>query len=255
MPGGVDTHRKELTFRVHPDLRFLLAPQLRATDSFIHQIERKASIKDVIESLGIPHTEIGRLTVQTNEVDFSCHVQDGDIIEVDRFTTPVDVTEPSCLRPEPLKEIRFLVDANVGRLAKLLRMTGIDTAYNFDWPDAELAQKAAEEKRILLTRDRALLRYGSVTFGHLVRAIHPEDQLVEVVRFYGLQGMLKPFSRCMRCNGLLHSVDKARIDHLLEPLTRIHYKRFHQCGSCEQVYWEGSHKEGMESVIEKILET
>lgn len=240
-------YRVRFSFAV--SLRFLLPRDLREVATFSQTIRRQASLKDVVEALGIPHTEIGALYVNGHEVGFGQPLGDRQQIRVEALSAPCAVTRASRLRPEPFPHVRFIVDANVARLARLLRAAGFDTTYDPEWSDAELARLAASERRILLTRDRALLRYRCIDHGHLVRASRPRHQLREVLELYGLQEQLHPFSRCMRCNGTLAAVDKAQVLDQLEPLTIRHYNHFKQCSGCGQVYWDGSHKKGLEELF------
>jgi len=115
-----------------------------------------------------------------------------------------------------LAEIRFLVDVNVAKLASLLRMAGFDTAYENRRSDAELAELSEREGRILLTRDRSLLKRRQVEFGHLVRSVAPREQLAEIITLYGLQQKGQPFSRCLVCNGRLSTVKKEEVLHRSE---------------------------------------
>jgi len=255
--GGLESTQApllRLVISIAPELCFLLHREQRDTGTVQHTIFRHASLKDVVESLGIPHTEIGRLTVDDREVGFGHPVADGERIGVAAVTAPFEVTHPTRLRPVPLPEVRFIVDLNVARLARLLRLAGFDAAHDPDWHDAELARRSADEGRILLTRDRALLRYACIDFGHLVRANTPREQLAEVLAFFGLQCDCRLLSRCMRCNGLLESVSKERVLARLEPLTRRYYENFYLCRRCGQIYWEGSHKKGLKEILSQALE-
>lgn len=207
---------------------------------------RRASVKDVVESLGIPHTEIGRLSCRQREVDFSFVPAGGEKLLVDPLSPLHPPTSPSILRPEPLDEIRFLVDVNVGKLARILRMAGLDaTAAVANQSITEIAADAATDRRILLSRNRDLLKLRSVVFGRLVRNQDPARQFTEVSRLFNLSSHYRPFSRCMACNGVLYPVDKADILDRLEPLTIRYYHRFHQCGDCGRLYWRGSHHDHM----------
>ncbi len=217
-------------------------------------LTRSASIKDIVESLGVPHTEIGELRVNSREVSFGYLVENRDEIEVRPQVPPVDVLSSTILRPTPLEGHRFLVDVNVAKLAPLLRMAGFDTRYENHLRDAELAEIAAGEKRILLTRDRALLKRKQVEFGHLILAIMPDKQLAEVIDFYGLRDKVQPFIRCMVCNGLLASVDKKDILHRLEPLTKKYYDSFQICSSCDKIYWQGTHKDNMQKYFSLLFQ-
>ncbi len=142
-----------------------------------------------------------------------------------------------------------MVDVNVAKLGSLLRMAGIDTAYPANLSDADIAAVAEQQGRILLSRDRGLLKHKIIIHGHLVRSQLPGEQLAEVVHLYGLRDLLQPFSRCMLCNSLLVHVEKATILDRLEPLTIKYYQVFYLCPSCDKIYWSGSHKEGMNRLL------
>jgi len=237
----------EITLTFHGNLPELLVRRMAGAAQVRYILERRASVKDVVESFGIPHPEIHKLTANGRTIGFDALVVECDHIEIWPLTQPCDVLTPTILRPEPLARIAFVVDINVGRLAVLLRMAGFDTLYHPDLTDGDIAEKAAAEKRILLTRDRNLLKRKNVVFGHLIREMHPRQQWLEVVRLYNLADMLQPFSRCLRCNGQLVPVDKDIILHRLEPLTIKYYDLFHRCAACDQVYWPGSHRQRMDA--------
>ena len=234
-----------LDLRFHGNLRELLRPRHRNRDSVAYPLNRRASIKDIIESLRIPHTEIGRIVAGGRERDLGWIPEQPATVHVFPLADGHDPTRPTLLRPEPVSGIRFLVDVNVGKLATLLRMAGFDAASVPELDQGELAGKAVSEKRILLSRNRDLLRRSQVVHGHLVRAEQPEDQLAEILTLYGLTGKTRPFSRCLRCNTLLDPVEKTAILHRLEPLTRKYYHRFRICPHCRRIYWRGSHHRRM----------
>ena len=215
------------------------------------ELARRTSIKDFLEALGIPHPEIHRLEVNGAETDFKHLVAADDRIEVFAVPWPLDLTEPSHLTPA-LHPIRFAVDANVGKLARLLRMTGFDTFYEPGLDDAALAETAWRDKRILLTRDIALLKRKVVVHGRLIRHSNPTDQLREVIGLYGLRERIRPFSRCLCCNSGLQEITKAEIIERLQPLTRKYYDDFRICPQCERLYWPGSHRQRMLKLIEEL---
>ncbi|MCK5324333.1 MAG: hypothetical protein KAJ45_09300, partial [Desulfobulbaceae bacterium] len=159
--------------KFHGNLGDLLTQPADENGSLNLSFNRRASIKDVIESLGIPHAEIERLLVNHKEVTFEYIAKDTDQVDVFGLTPPFDLFSPSLLRPEPLKQIRFVVDVNVGKLATFLRMSGFDTFYKNGMTDPELAEISEQEKRILLTKDCNLLKRKNVIFGHLVREVDP----------------------------------------------------------------------------------
>jgi len=217
-------------------------------------LSRRASIKDVVESLGVPHTEVGALHLSSAEIAFSHIAGPEERIEILPHRPPVDLSRPSLLRPESLPVIRFLADANVGKLARKLRMAGFDTAYDPNWPDETLAEISGAENRILLSKDLGLLKRGKIVYGHLVREIDPRKQLGEILHFYGLHKAIRPYSRCIRCNGILAPAVKEEILHLLEPLTKRYYHAFERCQTCRQIYWSGSHRREMEQLLAELAD-
>lgn len=225
----------------HGDLSSLLRRQWRDNKRVAIPVERAASIKDVVESFGLPHTEVGRLQVDDVEIDFNHLIARPCRIDIWPVTIPWSVLEPSVLRPEPLPQIHFLVDANVSKLARLLRMAGFDATTNLHLEDDELAVYAKKERRILLSKDRGLLMRRNVVFGRIIRAIEPLAQFKEIINLLALHSQMHPFSRCLLCNCPLKPVAKKQINHLLEPLTRRYYNDFSQCPDCEKLYWPGSH--------------
>jgi uncharacterized protein with PIN domain len=235
----------------HGELRELLAGRRRGAERVELPVTRRASVKDAVEALGPPHTEIHRILFEGDEVDFAQPLTPGARVEFFPAAPPVDPRRPSLLRP-PLSRIVFIVDANVGRLATFLRLLGLDAAYCFAWSDERLAELASAEGRIALSRDRALLKRKAITHGRLIRASQPEEQLREVVDFYGLREFAF-FSRCLRCNEPLLPVPKNEIEHRLLPLTRKYYQEFHRCPVCERIYWPGSHHEKLTERMARLL--
>lgn len=217
-----------------------------------YELSRRASVKDVIEALGPPHAVVGRLLVNGEERGFSVLLKPGDRVEVFPEHVPVDVTRPTPLKPAPLPGLRFLADANVGRLARMMRMLGLDTAYDRSLSDPELAELAQREKRIVVSKDRNLLKRSSICHAHLVRCDNPQDQLRNLAVHFGLTPPFAAFSRCIACNALLQPVNKQDVLHLLEPLTRIHYHVFRKCPECGRVFWQGSHFERMHELLRDL---
>lgn len=242
----------QATFRFYAELNHFLTHRKRQI-AFAHHFDGRQSIKDMIESLGVPHTEIDLILVNGQSVDFSYLVQDGDQISVYPTFEALDITPAQRLRPQPLRVARFVLDIHLGRLAAYLRMLGFDTLYRNDYEDSELARVSRDEHRILLTRDRGLLKRSMVKHGHYVRETNPRRQLVEVVRHFDLFSSIEPFSRCVSCNGLVETVDKEAITDRLMPQTQQHYDEFHRCTECEQLYWKGSHYERMAQLVEHVL--
>ncbi len=164
----------------------------------------------------------------------------------------IDLGPLGGMQPEPPSEPRFVLDVHLGRLAAHLRMLGLDTLYRNDYADEELAQISSAEQRIVLTRDRGVLKRSIVVYGYYVRETDPEQQLIEVIRRFNLTRFVRPFHRCLHCNGLLEPVDKEKIADRLEPRTQQYFHEFHLCTNCGKIYWKGSHYDRMQRLIEQI---
>ena len=236
----VDRAFERLLYRRHRSLEFDLP------------IDKTRSAKNIVESLGVPHTEIGALLADGHPVDFDFRPAGGCTLQLLPVKPPLDVTRPSRLRPEPFDRLRFIVDVNVGKLALLLRMLGLDAAYCPEWGDRQIAERAEGERRVVLSKDVELLKQRRIRYGRMVRASRPEGQLAEVAGFFGIQEFQRPFSRCLRCNTELVTVEKHRILEQLEPKTRKYYHRFKRCPDCRRIFWQGSHHERMIERLENL---
>jgi uncharacterized protein with PIN domain len=139
--------------------------------------------------------------------------------------------------------MKFIADAHLGRLAAYLRLAGFDTVYEAPWDDAVLARRSANEDRTLLTRDRGLLKRSIIRRGYFVESTDSREQFAEILDRFRLRAAMRPFSRCARCNTLLHRVMKADVLDRLPPRTRLHFDEFLECPTCRRVYWRGSHYE------------
>lgn len=226
--------------RFYEELNDFLAPGLRKI-AFSHAFDRRTSVKDLIESFGVPHTEVDIILVNGQSVDFSCIVQNGDRISVYPVFESLDISPLVRLRPAPLRTPAFILDTNLGRLARYLRLLGFDCLYQNDFDDETVATLSCDQHRCVLTRDRALLQRKIITHGYFVRAVRPRLQVREVLSRFDLYRLVLPFSRCTRCNGQLQAVDKQLIEDRLEPKTRQYFESFRMCTSCQQIYWQGSH--------------
>ena len=243
---------KQVYFRFYAELNDFL-PLIKRQRTFAHCFLTTATVKDMIESQGVPHTEVDLILANGRSVDFSYPVQAGDRISVYPVFESIDISPLVRVRPEPLREPCFVLDIHLGRLARYLRMLGFDTLYRNDYQDEELARVSSTEKRILLTRDRGLLKRSLVTHGYCIRETNPRRQVIEVVRRFDLTGSIVPFRRCIHCNGLLQVVDKEAISEHLLPHTRQTFHEFRRCQSCRRIYWRGSHYQRMQHFIEGVL--
>jgi hypothetical protein len=240
-------------FRFYEELNDFLPPAQRKVE-FEHRFDRRASVKDMIESLGVPHPEIELILVNGRSVDFSRIVGDGDHISVYPVFESLDVSPLIRLRPKPLRNPEFIVDCNLGRLARYLRLLGFDCLYRNDYRDSEVAMISQQQHRIVLTRDRRLLQHKVIDHGLFVRSTSPGDQVREVLQRLDLYRLVRPFTRCTRCNGSLTPVPKESVDSLLQPKTRRYYEVFRQCPDCNQVYWQGSHHARTLKLIRGFIE-
>ncbi len=241
----------QCSIRFYEELNDFLPPERRKV-CFSHDFQRRASIKDMIEALGVPHTEIDLILVNGDSVDFSYIVRDGDRISVYPLFESFDIQPLVRVRLRPLRTSRFVLDVHLGKLARYLRLLGFDTLYRNDYDDAELAGLASLERRILLTRDRDLLKRAVVTHGYYVRATDPRRQVEEIMDRLNLYRAIRPFQRCTCCNGLLATVSKHQVWERLPPETRRYVDAFWECGQCGQLYWEGSHMPHIRQFIENL---
>jgi len=235
-----DKEIKGAVFRFYAELNDFLPRSHRYQDYQMVFTERQ-TVKHLIESAGIPHTEVDLILANGLPVDWRYLVTDGDRLSVYPVFESFDISTISNLRPEPLRVIRFVLDSHLGRLSALLRMLGFDTLYSNQYNDRELAQISADQSRIVLTRDRGLLKRNMVTHGYCLRSTNPRDQALEVIRRFDLWEKRKPFHRCAVCNGEIHPVPKETVDQLLLNDTRKYFHEFRQCNQCGRVYWKGSH--------------
>jgi hypothetical protein len=226
--------------RFYAELGDLLASERRGQE-FGHVCAAGDSVKDLVEGLGVPHTEVDLILVNGRSVGFDHQVCDGDRLSVYPVFEALDISPVTFLRSRPLRVARFAADVHLGRLAGYLRLAGFDTLYRNDWFDRELAETAVGERRILLTRDRRLLMRSIVTHGCLVRNTRPRAQLAEVLERFDLWHSLAPLTRCSVCNGLVHPVRKTEVAAQLPARTATHYDEFWRCAGCARVYWHGAH--------------
>ena len=224
--------------RVTQELRFLLAPRNRHGEVRV-ALDGTSSLGHVVESLGIPRTEVGSLAVGRHEVGVAYRPRDGDVVDV----RPVR-------RPQPVTAHRYLLDVHLGALARRMRLVGVDTAYRNDADDPELVERATAEGRVLLTRDRGLLRRRVLIAGAYVRGDRADDQLADVLDRF--RPDLAPWTRCLECNGVLQAVPVDRVAHQLEPGTLRTYTDFSRCPGCGRAYWRGAHARRLAAVVDRV---
>jgi uncharacterized protein len=240
------------TFRFYEELNDFLAPERRRRE-FDSPCARAATTKHMIEALGVPHTEVELILVNGESVGFDRLLRDGDRVAVYPKFEALDVTPLLRVRDHPLRVMRFVADAHLGGLAHLLRMTGFDTLYDNNFYDSEIEAIAASEGRIVLTRDRELLKRSGITHGCYVRALKSALQLREIFERLDLARGARPFTLCLHCNAPLHLIDKALVSDRVPPLVRDCYQQFSTCDVCRRVFWQGSHWRRMCELVDALL--
>jgi hypothetical protein len=239
------------SFRFYAELNDHLAPDQR-----FRTIEKEffvpASVKDMIESFGVPHTEVELVLINGESRDFSHLVRDGDRVAVYPVFESLDITPELRIRRQALRETKFVLDVHLGRLAAYLRMLGFDAAYYTGASYAELVRISIEQKRILLTRDRGLLKHSAVTHGYWLRETESRLQAAEVVRRFDLARSLRPFTRCMACNAPLRPAVKAGILSRVPARIAACHEEFQECPGCRRVYWQGTHYQRMRRWIDEL---
>jgi len=244
-PGG------HVEVRAYAELNDFLPPESRGV-AVRRPFRSHQTVKDVLEAMGIPHTEVDLILVNGSPRGFGHRPSAGDRIAAYPTFEALDIGPTARLRPVPLRDPRFAVDVNLGRLARLLRVLGFDVWWSSDADDATLAEVSLDEQRILLTRDRGLLKRRAITHGLFVHSQHPEEQTLEVIRRLDLGQRLAPLTRCLHCNGELAAVSKDEVIDQLEPLTRQYYEEFSRCVECGRIYWAGSHHARLVGLVERL---
>jgi len=212
---------------------------------------RRATSKHMIEALGVPHTEVALMLLNGETASLDRILCNGDRLAV---YPPFETFDLGPLRvlPAPPSTLRFLADAHLGGLARLLRMAGFDTLYDQELDDAAIADIGARDERIVLTRDRDLLKRRVLTHGCYVHALKAELQLKEIVERLELAGKASPFTRCLHCNVPLRDASTAEVEAHLPPAVRATQTRFRRCDLCQGIFWQGSHWKRMCGVLADI---
>lgn len=238
-----------VTVRFYQELNDFVAPGSRGRPIDIPRTPR--TVRDLIQSLGVPHTEVDLVLVNGRSTGFDENLADGDFVSVYPVFESLDIASVTHVRPAPLREPRFVLDVHLGALARLLRMLGFDSAWDRQARDQDLARQAAADRRTLLSRDRGLLMRTAVTHGYCVRSTEPQAQAVEVVRRFDLAAASRPFTRCLRCNRQLEPLSTPPAT--VAPAVRASEARFERCPACGRTYWRGSHWRSMLHTVDRIL--
>ena len=241
----------KIQFRFYEELNDFL-PEVKSKVRFTYNYIDRASVKDVIESFGVPHTEVDMILVNGNSVGFDYLINDEDDISVYPLFEALDISKVQHLRPKPLRNPKFIADVHLGKLASYLRMMGVDVLYENNIEDDEIVKISLNEKRAILTKDKGLLKQKDVTHGYWVRSSKVEEQVVEIIKRFDLKKLIKEFTRCIECNSVLESISKKEMLNELPPKVSESQKSFSVCPSCKKLYWKGTHHQRMLSFIKTV---
>ncbi len=210
------------------------------------------SVKDCIEACGIPHTEVDLILAGNCCVGFAYQLQNDDRIRIYPPGFPIKVCSAHRLSPATPDPACFILDVHLGKLARRLRLLGFDCLYRNDYDDQDILSYALKQRRIILTRDRGILKRSCIEHGMLIRSDHVEEQVIEVLSRYRLYEQIRPLQRCPLCNGLLSPVEKQKIEHLLLPQTAQCCTHFNLCQSCGKLYWQGAHHKNISGWLAQV---
>ncbi|HZX27554.1 MAG TPA: Mut7-C RNAse domain-containing protein [Telluria sp.] len=233
--------RAHATFRFHEALNGFLAPARRSAPFRVLCAEQ-ATTKHMIEALGVPHTEAGTILVNGEAAGLERLIAEGDHIDVFPAQARTTAAPP-----------RFIADAHLGGLAHQLRMAGFDTLYDNGFDDGHIETVGAAEDRVILTRDRDLLKRRAVHAGCYVRALKPADQFKEIAARFGLAPHARPFTLCLHCNAPLRPIARAAVLERVPPAVLAEHAEFSTCGHCGRIYWKGSHWKRMSALLDEAL--
>ncbi len=242
---------KKITLRFYEELNDFL-PIDKRKKRFEHSFIDRTSVKDMIESLGVPHAEVDLILVNGISVNFSYLVKDKDDISVYPVFESLDITKLQHLRAKPLRKPKFILDVHLGTLAKYMRMFGFDTLYKNNYKDEEIIEISLKEKRAILTKDRGILKRSDVTHGYWIRSTKREEQIVEVIKRFDLKEQIKELSRCLICNSVLRKISKGKVMERLPPKVKEYQNEFYFCANCDKIFWKGSHFTKMRGIIEEM---
>lgn len=244
------SHPNIARFRFYEELNDFL-PEHRRKRIFGYEFSGHPAVKNAIEGMGVPHTEIDMILVNGESVGFLHPLSHGDFVSVYPVFETLDISSLVKLHQRPLRRSAFILDVHLGKLARRLRLLGFDALYRNDYDDPEIVDIAAREKRIILTRDGGLLCAKAVTHGYRIRSQNPEKQLHEVLERFDLYGRINPFTRCTACNGMLEPTPKSDILPYLQPRTIRYHDAFFRCLACKKIYWKGSHFSRLKSFVDQ----
>src|ERR671924_1562481 len=238
-------------FRFYEELNDYLPPSRRKC-SFVHEFKGTPAVRDVIQGLGVPHTEVDLILIDGRSVRFAQRLHGGERVAVYPMFERFDIRPLYRLRPKPLRRTRFVADVHLGKLARLLRLLGFDTRYSTELSDRDLVATSVRERRILLSRDLGLFMYKTLTRAYRLRSTDPERQLEEVMYALSLHRASQPFTRCMSCNARLRPVPRPAVRDRVPASVFRRFRRFMCCSGCGRIYWRGTHFLRLERLVRRF---
>jgi uncharacterized protein with PIN domain len=246
------TIKKSFTFRAYGTLNDFIPAGLKQK-TFSLAFKTPITVGEVAESIGIPLSEIKLVLVNSETVDYSKRLKENDFISLYPAFEQINISPVSGAMGRDKEFPSFILDAHLGKLAKYLRMLGFDTLYQNNYIDRQIIDIAADEGRMILTRDKILLKSKEAQQGYYVRAIEKHEQLKEIVGKFGLAGKFRSFTRCMMCNAEMEKKSKVEVLDKIDAGTARIFSEFLYCPGCDKVFWKGSHFERKEKLILSLL--
>lgn len=244
---GRQTRKAE--FRFYEELNDFL-PENNKRKCFNHEFSGTPAVRDVIVSIGVPEAAIDLILVGDEPVGFSHPLQGGERVAVFPVFERFDITPVNRLRSSPLRDVRFVIEPGLDKLAGLLRLAGLDCVCHPDLDDLNIYEIASSEKRTLLSRDEQLLKNACVTHAYQVQTTDPPAQFQEIIEAFDLRRSLRPMSRCTGCNGHLRIADEADVMDRVPFAVLVAFDDFWQCEQCQHVYWKGPRYMQLEKLLE-----
>jgi uncharacterized protein with PIN domain len=239
------------TFRFYAELNDFL-PAGKQKRDFDYCFQGSPGIKDAVEAIGVPHPEVDLIVVNGASVGFDYRLRHGDSVSVYPVFEALDISPIVRLRPQPLRLTRFVLDGHLGKLVRALRLLGFDSAYDRDASDPDIIELAGAENRIILTRDRELLKSNAVTHGYWIRHTDPREQVAEVVERFDLRAQLRPFTRCSVCNGTIAPTNTAEAQREAPERVREWCEEYYRCSACGKLYWKGTHFDRLSDFVDWV---
>ncbi|MGQ1784991.1 MULTISPECIES: Mut7-C RNAse domain-containing protein [unclassified Saccharicrinis] len=242
---------KHIWFRFYAELNDFLTADKKQV-SFKYAFIGPLKVEEAILSMRVPLSEIDLILINSQPQTLDYFLNHNDYVSVYPVFECFDISPINKLRKEPLRRSTFILDVHLGKLAKFLRMAGLDTLYSDRFEDSEIIDISLETGRIILTRDRQLLHSKRINHGYFVRNIDPLKQFKEVLAKFNLGSQLKPMMRCLKCNNPLEPINKTKVLNRIKPAILNRFDTFYTCKQCNHIYWKGSHYERMTEFLASV---